>query len=428
MKTCKLSDLSESRKREILSRGDVDLSDAMTKARAIIEDVRTGGDAALRVFADKFDGLKGGPLIVPLSEIQEASARVPKKVMDALEVSKRRIEAFHSKQVLEPFEYKDSAGLLGQRVVPIRRVGVYVPGGTADYVSSVLMSCIPAGIAGVSEIAICTPGKGGKVSDGILAAADLCGVREVHPIGGAHAIAAMAYGTESVRKVQKVVGPGGAFVTAAKLLVRNDCEIDFLAGPSEILVLADADSDPELIAADMLAQLEHDPLARAVLVTPCKELVVETKRVLRDKVARAGRSEIVRKAAEDGAIFIIAASLAEAVRFSNEYAPEHLLIDVKDPMRILRQIDSAGSVFLGRYSSVAFGDYCSGTNHVLPTKGAASMKSALSVYDFLKVIPYQRISAEGATKLSRTVDVLARLEGLPAHAEAALARKRRANR
>ena len=428
MKTCKLSDLSESRKREILSRGDVDLSDAMTKARAIIEDVRTGGDAALRVFADKFDGLKGGPLIVPLSEIQEASARVPKKVMDALEVSKRRIKAFHSKQVLEPFEYKDSAGLLGQRVVPIRRVGVYVPGGTADYVSSVLMSCIPAGIAGVSEIAICTPGKGGKVSDGILAAADLCGVREVHPIGGAHAIAAMAYGTESVRKVQKVVGPGGAFVTAAKLLVRNDCEIDFLAGPSEILVLADADSDPELIAADMLAQLEHDPLARAVLVTPCKELVVETKRVLRDKVARAGRSEIVRKAAEDGAIFIIAASLAEAVRFSNEYAPEHLLIDVKDPMRILRQIDSAGSVFLGRYSSVAFGDYCSGTNHVLPTKGAASMKSALSVYDFLKVIPYQRISAEGATKLSRTVDVLARLEGLPAHAEAALARKRRANR
>jgi len=428
MKTCKLSDLSESRKREILSRGDVDLSDAMTKARAIIEDVRTGGDAALRVFADKFDGLKGGPLIVPLNEIQEASARVPKKVMDALEVSKRRIEAFHSKQVLEPFEYKDSAGLLGQRVVPIRRVGVYVPGGTADYVSSVLMSCIPAGIAGVSEIAICTPGKGGKVSDGILAAADLCGVREVHPIGGAHAIAAMAYGTESVRKVQKVVGPGGAFVTAAKLLVRNDCEIDFLAGPSEILVLADADSDPELIAADMLAQLEHDPLARAVLVTPCKELVVETKRVLRDKVARAGRSEIVRKAAEDGAIFIIAASLAEAVRFSNEYAPEHLLIDVKDPMRILGQIDSAGSVFLGRYSSVAFGDYCSGTNHVLPTKGAASMKSALSVYDFLKVIPYQRISAEGATKLSRTVDVLARLEGLPAHAEAALARKRRANR
>jgi len=428
MKTCKLSDLSESRKREILSRGDVDLSDAMTKARAIIEDVRTGGDAALRVFADKFDGLKGGPLIVPLNEIQEASARVPKKVMDALEVSKRRIEAFHSKQVLEPFEYKDSAGLLGQRVVPIRRVGVYVPGGTADYVSSVLMSCIPAGIAGVSEIAICTPGKGGKVSDGILAAADLCGVREVHPIGGAHAIAAMAYGTESVRKVQKVVGPGGAFVTAAKLLVRNDCEIDFLAGPSEILVLADADSDPELIAADMLAQLEHDPLARAVLVTPCKELVVETKRVLRDKVARAGRSEIVRKAAEDGAIFIIAASLAEAVRFSNEYAPEHLLIDVKDPMRILGQIDSAGSVFLGRYSSVAFGDYCSGTNHVLPTKGAASMKSALSVYDFLKVIPYQRISAKGATKLSRTVDVLARLEGLPAHAEAALARKRRANR
>jgi len=305
---------------------------------------------------------------------------------------------------------------------------VYVPGGTADYVSSVLMSCVPARIAGVNDIAICTPGKGGKVPDGVLAAADLCGVTEVHPVGGAHAIAAMAFGTESIQKVQKIVGPGGAFVSAAKLLVRNDCEIDFLAGPSEILVIADSNADPEIIAADMLAQLEHDPLARALLVTPSENLVSETRRALEKRIARAERSAIAKRAATDGAIFVLTESIAEAVQFSNEYAPEHLLVDVRYPRRVLKQVESAGSVFLGRYSSVAFGDYCSGTNHVLPTKGTASMKSALSVYDFLKIIPYQHITAEGAAKLSRTVDVLARLEGLPAHAEAALARKRRARR
>ena len=428
MKTYKLSELSGSRKREILSRGDVDLSAAMTKARAIVEDVRMRGDVALRIFARKFDGLKGGPLRVPPEDIRAASARVPRKVMDALRLSKRRIEAFHSRQRLRPFEYTDSAGDLGQLVVPLTRVGVYVPGGTADYVSSVLMSSVPARIAGVNEIAICTPGKGGKVPDGVLAAADLCGVTEVHPVGGAHAIAAMAFGTESIQKVQKIVGPGGAFVSAAKLLVRNDCEIDFLAGPSEILAIADSNADPEIIAADMLAQLEHDPLARALLVTPSENLVSETRRALEKRIARAERSAIAKRAATDGAIFVLTESIAEAVQFSNEYAPEHLLVDVRDPRRVLKQVESAGSVFLGRYSSVAFGDYCSGTNHVLPTKGTASMKSALSVYDFLKIIPYQHITAEGAAKLSRTVDVLARLEGLPAHAEAALARKRRARR
>ena len=428
MKTYKLSELSGYRKREILSRGDVDLSAAMTKARAIVEDVRMRGDVALRIFARKFDGLKGGPLRVPPEDIRAASARVPRKVMDALRLSKRRIEAFHSRQRLRPFEYTDSAGDLGQLVVPLTRVGVYVPGGTADYVSSVLMSCVPARIAGVNEIAICTPGKGGKVPDGVLAAADLCGVTEVHPVGGAHAIAAMAFGTESIQKVQKIVGPGGAFVSAAKLLVRNDCEIDFLAGPSEILVIADSNADPEIIAADMLAQLEHDPLARALLVTPSENLVSETRRALEKRIVRAERSAIAKRAATDGAIFVLTESIAEAVQFSNEYAPEHLLVDVRDPRRVLKQVESAGSVFLGRYSSVAFGDYCSGTNHVLPTKGTASMKSALSVYDFLKIIPYQHITAEGAAKLSRTVDVLARLEGLPAHAEAALARKRRARR
>jgi len=318
--------------------------------------------------------------------------------------------------------------VFGQKVVPLRRVGVYVPGGTADYVSTVLMACVPARIAGVSEIAVCTPGRSGKVPDSILAAVEMCGVSEVHPVGGPQSIAALAYGTESIRKVQKIVGPGGTYVTAAKLLVRNDCEIDFLAGPSEVLVIADAHADPEMIASDMLAQLEHDPSARAVLVTNSRAVCEKAKRELEWRLSRTERSEVASKAADRGAIFVMVRSLDSALDFSNQYAPEHLLIDVRNPMRVFNKVASAGSVFLGPYSSVAFGDYCSGTNHILPTKGVASMKSALTVYDFLKVIPYQEITGKGALKLAGVVDTMARSEGLPAHADAALLRAGRSQR
>ncbi|MBU0624697.1 MAG: histidinol dehydrogenase, partial [Candidatus Thermoplasmatota archaeon] len=284
---------------------------------------------------------------------------------------------------------------------------------------------IPARIAGVEEIAMCTPGSNGTVPAEILAAADLCGITEVHPVGGAHSIAAMAYGSRSIPRVQKIVGPGGNVVTAAKLLVRNDCEIDILAGPSEVLVIADKSADPALVAADMLAQLEHDPLARALLVTDSRPLADRTRTELRLQLAKASRSGIASEAARRGAIAIITETIAQAVEFSNDYAPEHLLVDVKNPMAVLDRVRNAGSVFLGRYSSVAFGDYCSGTNHILPTKGMAAMKSSLSVYDFLKIIPYQRISRIGAAKLSKVVAVMARAEGFPAHAEAALARTRK---
>jgi len=286
----------------------------------------------------------------------------------------------------------------------------------------VLMACIPARVAGVEDIAICTPGKSGRVPDEILAAAELCGVHEVHPIGGAQSVAAMAYGTNSIRKVQKIVGPGGAFVSAAKLLVRNDCEIDFLAGPSEVLIIADDKADPELLAFDMLAQLEHDPLARALLVTTSEEVLELTKTELERKIARADRRDIAIVSSDRGAVLIAVDDICEAMDFSNEYAPEHLLIDVEGPKQLLDRVRSAGSVFLGRYSSVAFGDYCAGTNHILPTKGVAAVKSSLTVYDFLKLIPYQQLTALGARKLSKTVETLARSEGLPAHAEAALAR------
>jgi histidinol dehydrogenase len=420
-----LEKMTELERELVLSRGDANLGTATDVARRVITALRAGGDSALLDFARRFDGFKGDTLTIPESEIEASVGVIDEKVLDALKLSKTRIEAFHSKQIVMPFEFEDETGMLGQKVVPLDRVGVYVPGGTAAYLSSVLMACVPARLAGVKEIAICTPGKGGKVPSEILAAAELCGVREVHPVGGAQAIAALAYGTQSIRRVQKIVGPGGAYVSAAKLLVRNDCEIDFLAGPSEVLVIADASADPEMIALDMLAQLEHDQLARALLVSTSPSVIKATESRLESLLSEASRGEIVSKAAKTGAIFILAKDLDAAAKFANEYAPEHLLLDVEDPKALLGETRNAGSVFLGGRSSVAFGDYCSGTNHILPTKGAASMKSSLSVYDFVKIIPYQSISSSGATSLSGVVDVLARAEGLPAHASAALARARK---
>lgn len=407
----------------ILSRGDTALDDTLADVKKIIESVRTGGDSSLKAYAREFDGYTGGTLAVPTKDIRDSAKKVPSGIINALSISRTRIEKFHSRQSLKPFKYSDDAGIFGQMVVPLNRVGVYVPGGTASYMSSVLMACIPARLAGVKSIAICTPGKQGRVPAEILAAAEMCRVREIYPIGGAHAIAALAYGTESIRQVQKIVGPGGAFVSAAKLLVRNDCEIDFLAGPSEVLIIADSRASPELIARDMLAQLEHDPLARAVLVTSSSRTARETEASLVGLISTARRKSIASKAAERGAIFIVTRNMKDALVFANEYAPEHLLIDTEKPETVLSEVRNAGSVFLGSNSSVVFGDYCSGTNHILPTMGVAAVKSSLSVYDFLKIIPYQNLSFKGAAKLSKVVDILARAEGLPAHADAAIARR-----
>lgn len=420
-----LNEMTAEEEISVLEREGVDLVAASEKARPIVEDVKSRGDVAVRRYSRRFDGLRGKQVRVTETELRSARNRVPRPLLDALRVSRMRIESFHKRQKPMQFQYKDECGTFGQRVVPLKRVGVYVPGGSATYASTVLMASVPAKIAGVKEIVLCTPGREGKVPDVILAAAHICGVSEVYAIGGAHAIAAMAYGTATIEKVQKIVGPGGAVVTAAKLLVRNDCDIDFLAGPSEILVLADAKGDPELIAADMLAQLEHDSQARAVLVTTSKSLADGTKKELERKLQMADRREIASKAAAKGAIFIITEDMTAAMRFSNAYAPEHLLLDVARPMEMLDKIESAGSVFLGMNSSVTFGDYCSGANHILPTKGVARMRSTLGVYDFLKIIPFQSISSNGVKKLAGTVDILARSEGLPAHAEAAMARRRR---
>jgi histidinol dehydrogenase len=422
VRSFELRNMSDCEIADLLSRKEVDLTRARAKAETIIQRVRSGGDAALESFAREYEGFPGGPLRVAPEAVEEARRGVPKSTMSALKSAKDRIETFHSRQGLEGFEYSDRTGTYGMNVVPLSRVGVYAPGGTASYPSSVLMACVPARLAGVEDIVLFTPGSKGRVDRLVLAAASLCGVDEVYAVGGAQAIAAMAYGTETIERVDKIVGPGGAFVSAAKLAVRGDCEIDFLAGPSEVLIVADDGADPDLVAADMLAQLEHDPLALALLVTPSKALMRSSMRSLNSLMATTGRAAIVRSSAAEGAVFVSVGDIDEALDLSNRFAPEHLVLDVSQPRRALAKVKSAGSVFLGRHSSVAFGDYCAGTNHILPTKGKSRTVSGLSVVDFQKSIPFQFLTARGATILAPVVDAIATAEGLPAHVAAAKAR------
>lgn len=409
--------------RSLLRGRALSLDRAIATARPIVETVRRKGDPAVIGFARKFDGFTGDSVTVSDKEIAAATSRVPKPLMSALRLSLKRIEAFHSRQRLRQFEFKDACGTFGQMVAPLQRVGIYAPGGTANYASSVLMASVPARIAGVEEIVMATPSRDGRVDDVVLAAAGMSGVDEVYSVGGAQAIAAMAYGTESIRAVDKIVGPGGSIVTAAKLLVRDRCDIDFLAGPSEVMIIADGSADPEMAALEMLAQLEHDEQAIAVMASPSDAVLRGVADALKAAMVDADRGRIVRSAAKDGAVFIKVRSVAQAMALSNRFAPEHLLIATRSPEKQLQAVRSAGSVFLGSMSSVAFGDYCAGTNHILPTMGAARSRSSLSVYDFLKIIPYQNMTREGARRLAPVVGAVARAESLPNHALAAEARQ-----
>jgi histidinol dehydrogenase len=407
---------------KVLRRGSTSMDEAVATARPIVEAVRREGDRALLRFAKKFDGFKGTAIRVPLGDAKAALSRLPSGVRSSLRLSKKRIEGYHSRQRLNGFEFKDSCGVFGQMVVPLERIGIYVPGGGASYASSVLMCAVPAKIAGVEDIVVCTPARSGKIADAVLAASYLAGAREILSVGGAHAIAAMAYGTETLQAVSKIVGPGGIVVSAAKSLVRADCEIDSIAGPSEILIIADTAAKPMLVAREMVAQLEHDPTAVAVLVSPSSRVLDKVSESLVQMMDHAERRDILRRSSAEGAVLVKVRNLSEAIEFSNMHAPEHLLIDTRDPRKLLPEVRNAGSVFLGSQSSVAFGDYCSGTNHVLPTMGTARSKSALSVYDFLKIVPYQELTQSGARQLAPVVEKLAMAEGLPNHAAAARAR------
>ncbi len=382
----------------------------------IVERVRTEGDAALRAFASEFDDVEVGRLDVT-DEAERAYDAVDDDLREAIETAAGNVRAFHERQL--PADWRDSfdGRDLGRRFRPLERVGVYAPGGTAAYPSSALMSVVPATVAGVDHVAVTTP-PAEALNEATLAAIHVAGADAVYQIGGAQAVAALAYGTETVPAVQKVVGPGNAYVTAAKAEVRGDVEIDFLAGPSELLVVCDDTADPELVAADMLAQAEHDTDAAVACVTDDEGTAEAVGEACERQVADRERADVIRAALQnDASGAFLARSLSEAVLFAEEYAAEHLSIVTADDEAVLDRIDSAGSVFLGDHSPVAAGDYATGPNHVLPTGGLAAVAGGLSVDHFLRSTTVQKLDREALGSLRDTITALARAEGLEAHAE-----------
>ncbi len=385
---------------------------------AIIAAVRQRGDAALIDYAARFDRAEISSVLVSEEEIEEAFAACDESFLETLRLARENIEAFHKRQVRQSFVVSEDAGkVMGQRVIPLRRVGLYVPGGTASYPSSVLMNAVPPKIAGVKEIIITTPpGRDGKVAPAILCAAKIAGVTRIVKAGGAQAIAALAYGTESVPAVDKIVGPGNVYVATAKRRVYGLVDIDMIAGPSEILVLADGKSNPAFVAADLLSQAEHDQLASAILVTDSMELAQKVQAEVERQLKDLPREEIARASIEKNGKIVVAHHLDQGVEIANLIAPEHLEICVDDPFEYLSKIESAGSVFLGRNVPEALGDYWAGPNHTLPTSGTARFSSPLSVDDFVKKSQFLYYSKEALAEAKDHVVSFAKREGLNGHA------------
>ena len=390
----------------------------------IIANVRSNGDGAVLAYCEKFDRAKLDSLEVTAEEIDEAYESVEDEFKEIMKKAAQNIYAFHSKQVRESFVMDGGDGVvMGQKVRPIERVGLYVPGGTAAYPSSVLMNCIPAKIAGCSEIVMVTPPSAdGKINPAILAAAKIAGVDRIFKIGGAQAVAALAYGTESVPKVDKIVGPGNAFVAEAKKQVFGVVAIDMIAGPSEIMIVADGTCDAEVVATDLLSQAEHDKLASAVLVTDSEALAADVADALERIIPTLSRREIARASIDNNGKIIIAENLDLAIEVANRIAPEHLEICVDDPFDYLSKIKNAGSIFMGKNCPEALGDYFAGPNHTLPTSGTARFSSPLSVDDFVKKSQFTYYTAEALGKVCRDVEYFAKKEGLTAHAASAVVR------
>ena len=405
-------DINKILSREIQSYGEYEES-----VRQIVEDVMTGGDAAVKKYTRKFDGVSVDGLAVSGDEIDEAFASVSPRFLEVVKKSAENIAEFHSKQKKSGFEINRDGVTLGQKYTAVEKAGLYVPGGTASYPSTVLMNAVPAKIAGVGEIIMCTPpSANGKVRAEILAAAKIAGVDRIYKCGGAQAIAAMAYGTESIPKVYKIVGPGNIFVALAKKLVFGTVSIDMIAGPSEILVVADGKADARHIAADMLSQAEHDKLASAVLVTDSAALAKDVAAEIDRQLETLPRREIASASIENNGKIIVTDSIERAVEVANAIAPEHLEMCVENPRAWLDKIKNAGSVFLGGYTPEALGDYYAGPNHTLPTGGSAKFSSPLSVDDFVKKTQYIMYSAEALEKAAADVEYFAESEGLDGHA------------
>ncbi len=391
---------------------------------AIIADVRKNGDRAVLAYCEKFDGAKLHSLRVSQEEIEEARAAVEPSFIAILERAASNIRKFHEKQKRNSFIINDEDGVvMGQRVTAVDSAGLYVPGGTAAYPSTVLMDAIPAKIAGCPRVVMVTPpSKTGKINPAILAAASVAGVDEIYKVGGAQAVAALAYGTESIPKVDKIVGPGNAFVAEAKKQVFGVVSIDMIAGPSEILVVADAASSPAHVAADLLSQAEHDKMASAVLVTDSMPLAEAVQAEIERQIALLSRAEIARASIDDNGKIIVADSLNAAFEIANELAPEHLELCVDNPFDYLQLVRHAGSVFMGRNCPEALGDYLAGPNHTLPTGGTARFSSPLSVDDFVKKTQYTYFTKDALARVARDVEAFANKEGLTAHAKSAVIR------
>ena len=410
---------------KITKRSEEDIENVLSIVSDILKNVKESKDLSLIKYTEKFDNVKTDTFKVSKEEIKESYKNLKKnnpKLIDSLQNAAKNIEKFHKAQIPNEWEMEITEGIVsGQIIRPINSVGCYIPGGRAAYPSSILMTVVPAKIAGVSKIICCSPPQpDDKIMDAILVAADIAGADEIYKVGGAQAIGAMAYGTQSIPKVEKIVGPGNIFVTAAKKLVYGEVDIEFPAGPSEVLIIADETANSEYLAYDILSQAEHDPNSSCFLVTDSEKLADDTKIEIETKTKEAKRKEIIEESLEKYGKIILTKSIEEAIKVSNHYAPEHLIIMTKDSetdQKILEKITNAGSIFLGRYSPVAAGDYGSGTNHVLPTGGGAKMYSGLSTESFLKKPTVQTITKKGLKSLKNIVVPIAEYEGFYAHAD-----------
>ena len=392
----------------------------------IINDVKVNGDASVLDYTNQFDSLKAesiSELIVSKERLKESFDNLAIEQKNALLTAAERIKSYHQNQVQESWTYlEDDGSMLGQKITPLERAGLYVPGGKAAYPSSVLMNSIPAKVAGVEDLIMVVPTPNGVINELVLAAAHVAEVDLVFTIGGAQAIAALAYGTESIPKVDKIVGPGNIYVATAKRQVFGQVGIDMIAGPSEILIICDGRTNPDWVAMDLFSQAEHDEDAQAILLCPDEDFIKEVEMSISKLLPTMEREQIIKTSLKNRGALILTQDIDDAVKISNRIAPEHLELSVEDPESILDDIKHAGAIFMGKYSSEALGDYCAGTNHVLPTSSTARFSSPLGVYDFTKRSSIVMASKEGAKKLGETASVLAFGEGLQAHAKSALYR------
>lgn len=413
----------QSQLRTLLSWEGMSDTTVVTTVNEIIESVKSNGDSALLDYSIKFDSLNASSmkdLVISPDTLTEAYENLPNQEKNAIQIAAERIRSYHQKQVQETWTYEDEDGtLLGQKITPIDRVGLYVPGGKAAYPSSVLMNAIPAKVAGVNELVMVFPAPSGVTNNLVLAAAHISGVDRVFTIGGAQAIAALAYGTESVPKVDKIVGPGNIYVATAKRAVFGQVGIDMIAGPSEILIICDGKTNPDWIAMDLFSQAEHDEDAQSILLCPDEKFISQVESSIIKLLPNMDRKKIIQAALKGRGALIKTKDIADAIDIANTIAPEHLELSVDEPERLLGSIKHAGAIFMGRNTCESLGDYCAGPNHVLPTSGTARFSSPLGVYDFQKKSSIIMVSDKGATSLGNVAATLADGEGLQAHAESA---------